>query len=415
MHEDEEDLPPAYTPAADPALGEETIEVGPRRPFQPPPSQPSLVPPPSSRTMPAPTPTPPDIVLSPPTERLQWHQAPGQAYRSNPSHPQSQSQPYAPQHHTWSGSRLYSLEYPQTRRAGNFNNGGGLIGTLVDTVREIFDTISSAQDNRALPARQVNRGTYASSCPPSAQSYAPSAAPAPAPRPVSPMSQPDSPASRPDVVDDGHPTRVPVPGHPLLRDGMLLVYPKSYTCWKCHNTGYKDYDPSHPCRKCWDKYGKPYSGALTYAPWPSSDSTSNSRMQRPLPHHLAQTNPASGCRPRMGCIVPPPNLHSQHIQSPRPSAPHLRSVSEPPSLPPLSPSFTPIPTPRGNGPSYYIYNPLLGMGSSPPVPHAQPIPPGDPRLGGQLCLKCEGTGVNAVLLFDLAACQRCGGVGRVWT
>lgn len=398
MREEEEDLPPAYTPAADPALGEETIEVGPRRPFQPP-------------SQPAPTPTPPDIVLSPPTERPQWHQAPAQAYRSNPSHPQSQTQPYAPQHHTWSRSRMYVSEYPQTRRAGNFNGGGGLIGSLVDTVREIFDAISSTQDDSALSARQVNRGAYASSYPPSAQSYAPPAAPAPAPRP---MSQPNSPASRPDVLDDGRPTREPVPGHPLLRDGMLLVYPKSHTCWKCHNTGYKDYDPSHPCRKCWDKYGKPYTGALTYAPWPSSDSTSNSRMQRPLPHHFPQTNPASDCRPRMGCIASHPNPLSPHIRPPRPSAPHLRSVSEPPSLSPLSSSHTPTPTPQGNGPSYYIYNPLLRMGSSPPVPHARPIPPGDPRLGGQLCFKCEGTGVNAVL-FDLTACQRCGGVGRVWT
>ncbi|KAI6041846.1 hypothetical protein EDC04DRAFT_2866980 [Pisolithus marmoratus] len=373
MREIDEDLPPAYTPAADTALGEETLEVGPQRPFQPPLSQPLPAPP---RTMPIPMPTPPDIILSPPTEQPQWHQAPGQAYRSNP---QSQSQPCTPQHHTWSSSRMYTVKYPRGRTPGSGTSGGGLIGAVVDTVRDFVDAIS---------AQQVNRGAYASSYPPStpgpyAQSYAPPATSTP--RPVSPTSLPTSPTSRPDVPDDGRPTRVPVPGHPLLRDGMLLVYPKSHTCWKCHNTGYKDYDPLHPCRKCWDKYGKPYAGALAYAPWSSSDSASNSRMQRPLPRDLPQSTSTSGGRPRMGCIVPPPSPRSPHVLQ------------------------------RRSGPSYYIHNPLLGMGCSPPVPHAQPVPPGDPRLGGQKCLKCSGTGVNVVLLFDLAACQRCGGIGRVWT
>lgn len=404
----EEDLPPAYTPAADPALGEETIEVGPRRPFQPPPSQPSRLPLPlPSSTMPTPMSTP-DIVLSPPTEQPQWYQAPGQAYRSDLPRPQSQSRPYTPQHHTWTSSRMHAVKYPQGQTPGSSSSGGGLIGNLVNTVRDVVDALSGAYDDRVLAAQQVNRGAYASSYP----SYAPPA-PARAPGPVSPISLPASPPSRLDVPDDGRPTRVPVPGHPLLRDGMLLVYPKGHACWKCHNTGYKDYDPSHPCRKCWEKYGKPYTGALAYAPWPSSDSTSNSRMQRPLPLYL--TNPASSGRPRMGCIVPPSNPNSPHIQPPRPSAPHLRSISEPPlSLPPSS-SYASAPTPQASGPSYYIYNPSLGMGTSPPVPHAQPIPPGDPRLGGQMCLRCGGAGTDVSFLFDLTACQRCGGVGRVWT
>ncbi|KAI5992273.1 hypothetical protein F5J12DRAFT_860112 [Pisolithus orientalis] len=351
----EEDLPPAYTPAADPALGEETIEVGPRRPFQPPPSQPSRLPPPlPSRTMPTPMSTP-DIVLSPPTEQPQWYQAPGQAYRSDPPRPQSQSRPYTPQHHTWTSSRMHATP-------GSSSSGGGLIGNLVNTVRDVVDALSGAYDDRVLAAQQVNRGAYASSYPPNPQGpYAPSyapPAPARAPGPVSPISPPASPPSRLDVPDDGRPTRVPVPGHPLLRDGMLL---------------------------CWEKYGKPYTGALAYAPWP-------------FPRVVAL---------RMGCIVPPSNPNSPHIQPPRPSAPHLRSISEPPlSLPPSS-SYA--------GPSYYIYNPSLGMGTSPPVPHAQPIPPGDPRLGGQMCLRCGGAGTDVSFLFDLTACQRCGGVGRVWT
>ena len=32
-----------------------------------------------------------------------------------------------------------------------------------------------------------------------------------------------------------------------------------------HNTGYKSYDPSRPCKKCWSKYGKPFSGPLAFS------------------------------------------------------------------------------------------------------------------------------------------------------
>lgn len=35
------------------------------------------------------------------------------------------------------------------------------------------------------------------------------------------------------VPDDGKPTRTPVPGHPLIRDGKVLVYPTEFECPKC--------------------------------------------------------------------------------------------------------------------------------------------------------------------------------------
>ncbi|KAF9646514.1 hypothetical protein BDM02DRAFT_3188791 [Thelephora ganbajun] len=82
------------------------------------------------------------------------------------------------------------------------------------------------------------------------------------PPPPQPQSQTQN-----SIPDDGKPTRTPVPGHPLLNNGKTLVYLTGYECYKCHNTGYKSSDPSHPCRKCWEKYSKPYSGPIIYSSW----------------------------------------------------------------------------------------------------------------------------------------------------
>ncbi|KAJ7050693.1 hypothetical protein C8F01DRAFT_676983 [Mycena amicta] len=54
----------------------------------------------------------------------------------------------------------------------------------------------------------------------------------------------------------------------------MLVYPAGHECHKCNNTGYRHSDPSHPCRRCWDKYAKPYAGALLVAPAPSPGGSS---------------------------------------------------------------------------------------------------------------------------------------------
>ncbi|KAL4061920.1 hypothetical protein J3A83DRAFT_4331575 [Scleroderma citrinum] len=400
----EDDLPPAYTPAADPTLGEATVELGPRRPFQRPPAPRLLTPHSTGHPSSVPGSVPPaSQIINPP-----WHQPPGQTYRSGPLSPSSvafpQQQPNGPQHHTWHSSHTYStsLGYPKTRTQG----GGGLIGALIDTVKDVVDVISGAHEERMLAAQQANAGAYAPSYPSVQGQYSPPHVPPP-PGPASQPQErsiPNSPTS--NVPDDGSPTRTPIPGHPLLRDGMLLVYPKDYVCPKCRNTGYKDYDPTHPCRKCWDKYAKSYTGALTYTPWSSAADTRTSRMQRPLPRagssrQYMMSNPSSpstrSSAPRMGCIVPPPH----------PSTPHSRSVSQP--ILPFQPQHS------GVGPTYYVQNPLLGMGTTAPVPYATPVPPGDPRLGGRVCLRCGGSGMRVQMLIDLTTCQVCGGVGRVWT
>jgi len=185
----------------------------------------------------------------------------------------------------------------------------------------------------------------------------------------------------------------------LLLHGSLLVYPRDHLCVKCKNTGYKNYDPSNPCRKCWEKYGKPYTGALTYTPW--SPSGNDPRMQRALPKfvppHLARPSPASSLGPTYAS-QPPFGRYPEPPQHPH----HNRSISQPHHA-----------HSSGSGPSYYVMNPLFPR-DAPPVPHAIPIGPGDPRLGGQLCARCGGDGVRTVMFIDVMMCDSCGGTGRVW-
>ena len=221
----EDDLPPAYTPAADPTLGEATLELGPRRPFQPPPTHPTL------------TPNPTGSAFTPPSVSPPWHQSPGQAYYSGAFSPSSSAvrpqQPNGPQHHTWHSSHMYSTSFgnPRTRSQG----GGGLIGALIDGVRDVVDVISGAHDDRLLAEQRASAGAYAPPNHPAQRQYAPpvviSSSPSPPPRSQVTNSSTRSPTST--VPDDGSPTRTPVPGHPLLRDGMLLVYPKDHHCPKC--------------------------------------------------------------------------------------------------------------------------------------------------------------------------------------
>jgi len=60
--------------------------------------------------------------------------------------------------------------------------------------------------------------------------------------------------------------------------GRLLVHPSN-------NPGFRNFDP--PCRKCWERYSRPYTGALAYTLWSSSSqsttSHSSTNFQHPLP------------------------------------------------------------------------------------------------------------------------------------
>jgi hypothetical protein len=171
-------------------------------------------------------------------------------------------------------------------------------------------------------------------------------------------------------VQDNRPTSIPTPGRPLLKDGMLLVYPRGYMCKKCHNTGFKQSDPSHPCKNVrtfalqqqqqlsaaqdWKKYGKPYTGPLMIS-YASSTTSGSENFQRPLP------------------LAPPPT------QRPPPGI-----MGYPGQIPHGS---------HGGGGGYQPRPPQMGYGvvPQPPIMHHGYGPPagavvlraGDPRLGGQ--------------------------------
>lgn len=150
------------------------------------------------------------------------------------------------------------------------------------------------------------------------------------------------------------------------------------------NVGYKNADPLHPCKKCWGKYAKPFSGPLAYSfnrPDQSSSSPGSNNFQKPLPH------------------MPPP---------------------APPPIPP-SVSFQPPPShfaPGGymsnhHGGFYGPPNSLLTP-MSPPAPGTVVYPAGDPRIGGRLCWRCNGKGNVSFMVFERMNCEVCGGVGRTF-
>ena len=208
----EEEMPPAYTPSADVYHGESTVEVGPRRPFQPPPR-------PTHR----------------PSYSTPHSLSESTSSRSQPQlQPRPQSQPQQP---PWiptssSGSSSWSINtYPGQRYE---RRGGGLVGALVDTVREVVDAVSSAHDQmRVLP--QAHTSAYPASYSQSSSSVGShntsshhgSQGQASAASSAQHLSQNQ-------IADDGSPTNTPVPGHPLLNHGNILIYPnKDYFCAKC--------------------------------------------------------------------------------------------------------------------------------------------------------------------------------------
>ena len=66
----------------------------------------------------------------------------------------------------------------------------------------------------------------------------------------------------------------------------LLFIGSRYVTGK--NTGFKNFNPRRPCRKCWYRHSRPYVGALVNRLWSinnhaSSSSNTGINLQRPLP------------------------------------------------------------------------------------------------------------------------------------
>ena len=148
-----------------------------------------------------------------------------------------------------------------------------------------------------------------------------------------------------------------------------------------NNTGYKNFDPSHPCRKCWDRFGKLFSSILASSPWGNRGSSSTSQSQ-----------------------------NGRTFQQPLPS---LRAPQA--SLAPVAPVNTrPTPPPSMPVPPASRTNPVvLPFGAMPP-PGAPMVMPGDERIGGRPCWRCGGRGTTPFLIFDELQCETCGGVGRLF-
>ena len=221
-------------------------------------------------------------------------------------------------------------------------------------------------------------------------------------------------------LTDPRPTAIATTGRPLLYDGRVLAYPLGYECHKCtsfsfaccyepvvttfvstagHNRGYRPLrglvfhgtpsalvpgDPQRPCRKCWSRYARRYEGSLVNADWEgNANGTGGTNYQRPISD-------------------PPPMLEpSAMAPSPSPSPTHSRTpsvVSSSTGNQAMTNAPAVVPIPRH-----------MRRASRSTVA----VPPGDPRIGGRMCWKCNGTGEVTVFIFDRERCRVCGGVGRV--
>lgn len=326
------------------------------------------------------------------------------------------------------------------------------------------DALASTMSNGASELRPPSPApTYVSTAPSSHASR-----PVP-PRPTSPAySSTSSRPLRPQPVGP-LPTTTAQSGHPLLYRDKLLLYPKSLApCPSCYQTGYVDRNSLKPCKSCWRRYGKPYTGVFKQAyeqggshqylrdmrvqqpltfPTPMQGSvTAQSNVQRPnyLPpgayaHPFASpggSRPStSGSRPDVfpedahNSAPPRYDVVSQTASEkplaqqdypvhprpppPRPQAPQHHSMYP---MHPMAPP-PPRPVPMMYRPNYQRFGPTIDWYGYQPPPNSIAVMPGDPRIGGVLCYKCGGSGNSNDVLsyfgFGDDECSVCGGTGRI--
>ncbi|GAA6060516.1 hypothetical protein JCM10212_005597 [Sporobolomyces blumeae] len=314
--------PPAYEATP---VNEQTLEYGPLRPFQPPPGPP---------------PPAPFSAASPPPSS---------------SRPYAYAPPTSPPASTPPGQPGYGVGY-----ASHGSNGLGPPSSLPPPTFPFWN------GSNLTPAQTgFQEGPVLGRAPSQRLASRPPARP---------------PSS--STTNRYEPTPDPTPGQPLLRQGMLLVYPETRpVCAKCANTGYKPFecgtgyrgdDPSHPCRKCWKNFGKPYNSILRHSITPSSPPPPN--YQRPL------------------------RLYETPSSNPRPNVVHV---------------------PGGGGWGFggggWGAGAYGGTGGGGGTASPLVVRPGDPRIGGMLCRTCGGDGlVMGPFIFDEVTCGRCQGTGRVF-
>ncbi|KAK9893961.1 hypothetical protein P389DRAFT_111015 [Cystobasidium minutum MCA 4210] len=238
-------------------------------------------------------------------------------------------------------------------------------------------------------------------------------------RPALPNQQPAHTEHQPPPTRYA-PSANPMSGQPLLHKGKILMYPPGVWCEKCHNTGYKAYDPNNPHEKCWNKYGRLYTAAV----WDSPNFTfSNPTLQKPLPNsrHSASTSPPVS---QPFSPIPPPQQYSHpgYYTAGQAGPPPPQMFSPPPMQQPMQQP----PYMMGNPGQGYYNQPQMaqgrpmpyvsGMSYGPPPPGALIVRPGDPRIGGRLCMHCGGDGIVecGFLFLDTETCPSCNGTGRVF-
>ncbi|KAH0583244.1 hypothetical protein H2248_011123 [Termitomyces sp. 'cryptogamus'] len=341
----DEELPPAYTLTPDVQHGESTVQYGPQRPFQ-------AAPPP-----------------------VQLHSRP--TLQSTPT--PTVQQPHTP-------SVLQQIRNTITSAIDDVNTGSSW-STYPGRPTSGYE-VGSSTNAPPLPPRPAStspvsdfaRDFYAAG-PGSADSQQPHAS---------------TSASASPPISSVAPTTTPTPGRVLLRDGKMLVYPKDFLCHKCFNTGYKHSDPTHPCKKCWSKYSKPFSGPLAYA-----FSLPASHADSPLSSKSKWTSKTQTTFQR-----PLPDLLRSRWQRPQAPAPL------PPTPLPFQPQHQRIPLPGGYGYTPAPTTCVYASGRRPP--NAVVYTAGDPRLGGRPCWNCDGKGSVSLLFLGSEVCEVCSGVGRVW-
>ncbi|KAK7013998.1 hypothetical protein R3P38DRAFT_3206590 [Favolaschia claudopus] len=385
-----EDAPPAYTTRADVYQGESTLEYGPTRPFQP-----QTVPPLPHQQHPQQQQQHAGWVPQTQTQQPSlWSQIAAQLTGAStssssasgfpPSHWSSaypgrqQQHPHPPPPHPPPNSSFPppQQQYPYPSQAPPPSTTSS--SHISEFARDFYGTTSvppgAFSDVSGMRGAGSGMGTGYPPPPPRHPSQSQSQYQAPSGGPPSSSGfdggdgrngeREGAGAGAPP--DDGRPTTTPTAGHPLLLNGNMLVYPKGHECYKCNNTGYKNNDPLRPCHRCWDRYARPYAGAVTYAPSSSSTTTgrssaTNTTFQRPLPH-------LNGYRPSH------PQSHSHSSSAPTFSSGYPGSSS----------SFAPPPPSNS-----HLYPP---PNLYPPPPVGTVLRPGDPRLGGAPCWRCGGRG-----------------------
>ena len=196
-------------------------------------------------------------------------------------------------------------------------------------------------------------------------------------------------------------------------------------------------NPLKPCKSCWHRYGKAYTGAVknAYEQGGAHGYLADQRIQQPLrfytpmqshAFHPPAPRPPQPFSPSMGTQPPSgpssrPDVYPEDQHSSVP--PRYDVVSHTSSEKPLMqqdyPLYAPPPPPRPMpcyAPPPPGAAPLVDWYGYQPPPGAVAVMPGDPRIGGTLCYKCGGTG-NANDLFSLFGlddeCNTCGGAGRI--